>query len=125
MTSRFRVNQDMRLRSSAGGNYGMPNNADPYAGQNGSYANPNNGSYANSNGSYASNGTYAQNGSYAQNGNYPQNGNYAQNGNYGRGREVVQSGTEVKVRTDDAINASAGDVGHDYPGTVSQDVLDS
>src|SRR5947209_5925658 len=38
----FRVNQDMRLRSSAGGNYGMPNNADPY-GQNGSYANANNG----------------------------------------------------------------------------------
>jgi len=40
-------------------------------------------------------------------------------------RDVLQSGTEVKVRTDEAINATAADVGHDYPAVVSQDVLDA
>ena len=98
----FRVNQDMRLRSSAGTDYNNMPNRDAYAGQNGSYAS--NGTYANQNGSYGSNGTYAnqngsypQGGTYAQNGsNYPQNGGYnGQNSGYGRGREVLQSGTEV------------------------------
>ena len=105
----FRLNQDLRLRSAAGGNYGLPNGAEPYAGQTGSY--PQGGNYA-----------YNQNPNYAgQNGNYAQNGNY---GNaYGRGHDVLQSGTEVKVRTDEAVNATTTDVGHDYPGTVSQDVL--
>ena len=40
-------------------------------------------------------------------------------------RDVLQSGTEVKVRTDEAINATVADAGHDYPATVSQDVLDA
>lgn len=73
------------------------------------------------------NGEYAAPPAYADNRTYEQNQNYGQNsGNYGRGnRRVLQSGTEVKVRTDEEINATVNDVGHDYPATVSQDVLDA
>ncbi|MBV8208181.1 MAG: hypothetical protein JO041_15455 [Acidobacteria bacterium] len=47
-------------------------------------------------------------------------------GNYrGPAARILPSGTEIKVRTDEAINATADDLGHDYPATVSQDVLDS
>src|SRR5215472_9855503 len=92
----FRLNQDMRLRAAAGENP-MPN-GEPY---------PPTIGYA------------------GQNRGYPnQNGGYANNENVPR-RDMLQSGTEVKVRTDQDINATANDVGHDYPATVSQDVLDS
>jgi hypothetical protein len=39
---------------------------------------------------------------------------------------TIPSGTEIKVRADQAINAKPGAAtGHSYPGTVSNDILDS
>ena len=38
---------------------------------------------------------------------------------------TIPSGTEVKVRTDQAITANSSTVGHSYSATVSQDVLDA
>ncbi len=38
---------------------------------------------------------------------------------------TISSGTEIKVRTDQAITANSSSVGHSYTATVSQDVLDT
>jgi len=93
----FRLNQDMRLRAAAG-EYPMANGE----------ANAPTTAYA------------------GQNEGYPnQNSSYGNNGMNGARRDLLQSGTEVKVRTDEDIRATMNEVGHDYPATVSQDVLDS
>lgn len=38
---------------------------------------------------------------------------------------TLSSGTEIKVRTDQAINADSASIGKSYDATVSQDVLDA
>jgi hypothetical protein len=37
---------------------------------------------------------------------------------------VIASGTQIAVRSDQAITANASAAGHTYPGTISADVLD-
>lgn len=40
-------------------------------------------------------------------------------------QETIQSGTEIKVRTDEAINATTANVGKRYTATVSDDVVNA
>src|SRR5689334_6686875 len=47
------------------------------------------------------------------------------NGNYGNGNSTLQSGTEIKVRADQAIQAGSNDVGKVYPGSIAEEVRDA
>ncbi len=40
-------------------------------------------------------------------------------------QSTIPNGTEIKVRTDQQITATADDAGHRYPGTISQAVTDA
>jgi hypothetical protein len=52
------------------------------------------------------------------------NGQYGNNnGNYGN--STLQSGTEIKVRADQAITANSNDVGKTYPGSIAEEVRDA
>jgi hypothetical protein len=66
---------------------------------------------------------------FAQYGNGNSNGQYGNgNGQYGNGNgqsATLQSGTEIKVRADQAITAGNNDVGKTYPGSVAEEVRDA
>jgi hypothetical protein len=44
---------------------------------------------------------------------------------FGQSRHVVNSGSEIRVRTDQSIRATSANLGRVYSATVTQDVLDS
>jgi hypothetical protein len=49
--------------------------------------------------------------------------NRQDNNNYGN--STLQSGTEIKVRADQAIQAGSNDVGKVYPGSIAEEVRDA
>src|SRR5690242_8140246 len=59
------------------------------------------------------------NGPYGNN----NNGQYGNDGRYGNA--TLQSGTEIKVRADQAITANGNDVGKTYPGSIAEEVRDA
>jgi hypothetical protein len=67
---------------------------------------------------------YGNNNQYPSQNQYPQNGQYGNdNGRYGN--TMLQSGTEIKVRADQAIQAKTEDVGKVYPGSIAEEVRDA
>jgi hypothetical protein len=99
---------------------GMPN-----SNGNTSYNNGN-GSYNNNNGTYNSNGSY-NNGSYGSN-NAANNNNgqtYGSDSRYDRNGANVPAGTEIAVRTDQAIDSQSANEGQLFPAEVQQDVVDA
>ncbi len=109
------------------GQYNNPNTNNPNY-NNGQYNNGNNPNYNNPN----YNNGQSNNGQYNDrdrdrdrehaNSGYNNNG---YNGQYGANGTFVAAGTELRVRTDQAINVrDNGQAGETYSGTVSNDVLD-
>jgi len=133
------------MQAQSNGQYNDPNynNNGQYNQNNPNY---NNGQYNQNNPNY-NNGQYNQNGQY-NNGQYNQNGQYnngqygtysnsnnGQYGNYRHNGEVVPSGAEIHVRTDQAINVKKQDannnnnggynngvIGETFPATIADDV---
>lgn len=68
--------------------------------------------YGNSNGQYG-------------NGNGQYGNDHGRYGNGNRQSSTLPSGTEIKVRADQAITAGSNDVGKTYPGSVAEEVRDA
>jgi hypothetical protein len=106
---------------------------------NGQYNDPNynNGQYSQNQQNYPSqpndqynsqydNGNHGQNGSYGDRG-YANSNGYGDNANGSYSNSlVIASGSEIQVRTDQAISASSGaSPGQTYPATIAEDVRDA
>lgn len=103
-----------------------------FSGANSGFSNDNNSGFNNGNRSNPSpnnNSGFGNNSGYNANRNANSNNNSSGNGGFGRtnnsNNRTLASGTELAVRTNEAIDSSTSTDGRTYSASIAQDVVDS